>query len=222
MKYLLITVTLLASITGFGQTSEETPEFVSKKWEKVRVGLFLSSDFNSTKGISENELYNFGYKAGFNHSVGMQWLIRFSDRVELGFDPGYSSKNFTISEDCKECGFDKTNQYKLKYLQLPIYGRFYVTNSRLDIYGIAGVNMAFNLYSAESRISNGATTDFLQTNANRFLIGSRVGAGVNYNLNFRTSLGFDLTYNHFFNPMMVSPNINSSGISISPSILYRF
>ncbi len=204
------------------QSTSRESHLISENWKKMRGGVFFSTDFHSINGAAYNDLYNFDYSGGTNFSFGMQWLIQITDRVELGFDPGYSRKNFTVTENCQECAEQRVSAYKLGYLQVPVYARLYAYSSRLDVYGILGANLAMNVGGRQSVTLNDTTSDFNDVMSNRFLTGARIGLGFNYNLNYRNSIGFDLTYNHFFTSQLTSANLDLAGVSIAPSFLYRF
>ncbi|MBL4704460.1 MAG: PorT family protein [Flavobacteriales bacterium] len=225
MKTLFSSILLLLSLVGFSQIEEDNlppSQLISENWEIIKAGFYFSADLNTVIGETQSDFYSIDYVQNFNHSIGMQWFVQFSDQLELGIEPGYSNKNFTITETCLECEATRTIQYTLRYFQLPIYWKYYVSDSKLDVYFTAGTNFAINLFSNQTIFFNGITNSLIETNSTRILVGGRAGAGINYNLNYRYSLGLDLTYTMFLNRIVSNPDVKSRGLSITPSLLYKF
>lgn len=222
MKRLIIA---LLALNSFGVLAQEDNKTISPFWNNTRMGLYFSGDINQSQGESEIQNQTYGFKQAFNYTVGINWLYAFSEKVELGVDASFSNKAFLREEveTCTECDVNTTtSRYKLRYVQVPVYGRFYVYNSRLDVYGILGGQVAFNISDKEVRTNQNQTQHLISSGAEKVLLGGRVGAGINYNLNYRYSFGLDLHYNHFFNETMKDPSISTTGISISPNLIYKF
>ncbi len=218
MKQKLTYLFLLLTTTTFSQ---------SDFWDHLKVGAVIAPEMNQVQNTTPVSGTSYGYESVMNYTYGAQFLYKFDDKVELGVGLNGANKSFVRTDVCTTCDVEisTSNHFVIRYLELPLSVQYYLQNDRLDIFAIGGIqtglltnNSAFrtDMYGNEYNYIQ-STTDFT-----KLQLGVQVGAGINYNLTYRGSVGLNVVYKNYLGNFSSTPSTKMSGLSIQPGIFYQF
>lgn len=153
----LLLVALLVSISFYGQTWDN-----SKPDNRLTIGIRAGSNMSSIS-VDDNDS-SIKSKWGFHIGLNVDVNIVKSFAVETGLF--YSAKGFKLD---KQMGYDKSNNYDLNYIQLPLLAVF-----RLNVSENANIQLKAGGY-AGYLINEPETLRVKKPD-----VGLIVGAGISY------------------------------------------
>ena len=222
---------LLAAIAVFYIYSEVNAQEVTsekpKRFDKVVAGLVFNPEFLTCTDLDPaNDRYEWQYKNKLSYGFGLNIAYKFNDAFALNVGVMETMRRFYRKEICFDCdnGFNYESDITNKYIEVPVSASYYVINKRLDLFFNLGFTTSILHASREER--NSITGEYFEFNTksdyNNFLLGCMGGTGINYNLNYRLSLGLNAAYRmHFMNVSDYVP-LKMSGLSASTGLYYKF
>lgn len=157
---------------------------------KFRIGMAAGWDKNSS-----SERLAFGRHTGFtadynkfNYSFGGILEYGLKSNLSLNGALNYTNRDFTGTYFCDVCDFEfppSPEEADFRFIEVPITVKYYFSPQKTRLFGEAGLNNLFQLNHPgyEARV-------------NSYVIGFKLGGGVEYNLSPKTALQLSLNYNN--------------------------
>ena len=195
--------------------------------DKTKLGFIIGGQVNSLQSINmAGSDFNYTYQDKGAINVGIKFETKANEKLSIGYGISILNSNIERLDNCPNCteNVNRTNSFNTRHIILPLDVRYFFQQDRIDLFGIAGfTSMLLTKQSGSYVNSYGNTYEIIDIpGITSFNFGFNVGAGVNYNISYRGSIGLDLTYYHGLNPLFKDPNTKLSGVSINPGIYYQF
>jgi opacity protein-like surface antigen len=154
-----------------------------------RIGISGSLEKNVSSEIIAFSEYT-GFSANYNKpnyrfGLNLEYLLK--GNLKLNGAVNYSNKDFTGTYFCDVCDFDfppGAEEVDFSFIEVPISLRYYFIPRRIQFFGEIGLNNIFTLNNPayEARV-------------NSYVIGYKLGGGLEYNLSKKIALQLALDYN---------------------------
>lgn len=183
MKHLILFLAglLLSSINLNGQKNSES---------KLRIGLSagLIKNLSSEKmPISEYTGFSSDYKkTNYKFGIDMEYLLKAN--VTLNGSINYSNKDFTGTYFCDVCNFafpPSPEEVDFSFMEVLLTLRYYFIPRRIRLFGEIGLNNLFPLNDPGD-----------ESGVNSYVIGYKLGGGLEYNLSKKIAFQLALAYNN--------------------------
>ncbi len=157
--------------------------------DKFRIGITANWD----KNISAERLA-FGKYTGFtadynqfNYSFGgiLEYFLK--SNLSLNGALNYTNRDFTGTYFCDVCDFEfppTPEEVDFRFIEVPITVKYYLSPNNIRLFGELGLNNIFPLNNPgyEARV-------------NSYVIGYKLGGGLEYTMSQKTALQLSLSYN---------------------------
>jgi opacity protein-like surface antigen len=177
MKQLLTQVSLLFTIGIYAQ----------EDLSKFRIGFSTGLEKNlSSKNVEFNTLTgNSAEYDKFNYRIGLVFEYQLKNSLSFNTAINYLNKDYTGTYYCIVCEFEippTPRQFNFRFIEVPITLKYYFLPNKVKLFTEAGLNNQFLL---RRRV----VAD------NSYLLGLKLGAGVEYNVN--DNLAFQLAMDSY-------------------------
>jgi hypothetical protein len=202
MKKIITLILLSSTLILSAQHSDLSPN-------AFRTSLLFSPDLYFSK---VERTFGTGYEIEqnfFNYSAGVMGYYRIDQRFEIGTGVQYSNKDVTATWYCDLCDYLEMPEYiKLRYLEIPLVGRYYLWAKNLEIFVEAGITNSLLLNPIGKKIG--------ALEANSYYISGQSGMGINIKLTPRIQWTSSLLYRHG-----LTDGLRPNGIDTQNDIQYQ-
>jgi Outer membrane protein beta-barrel domain len=174
--YILIVFGLIISLNLMAQ----------EKPKKLQIGININFEKNlSSKNVAFDKYT--GYIANYNknnYKIGLNAAYQFREKITVNSGINYSNKDFTGTYYCAVCYFiipPSPRQIDFRFIEVPLSIRYYFLPSKLKLFADVGLTNSFSL--------NSENVD------NTYILGGKLGGGLDYNLKNDYSIQFTTEYN---------------------------
>lgn len=185
MKYYLISIVIFVSVLSFGQNSDFESKPEKEEQSKIRLNPFFSYDFNLSNDTyrHNNGITYFTYeKVNYRLGVDVDYFLKKNISISTGVN--YSNKDYESLYDCESCFSPFFQNIKLQFIDLPIYGGYYMDFNKLNIFGQIGIVNHFTI-KREVHFSDQEVT---LENIKKYYLSGKIGLGVSYPITNRHHL----------------------------------
>ncbi|MFZ5554378.1 MAG: hypothetical protein ACOZCO_14765 [Bacteroidota bacterium] len=224
MRKVMIGIVVAAIL--FPQTGNTKDEKV-KRLQNFYTGIMFTPEINFWKGLEQaSSSSGYSYKGIFSYSTGFDFVKMYTDKLGLSIGTYYTHAAFEREDHCFTCDVEYTpvSTFLMNGFQLPVSAYYMLLNDRLDVYLIGGINNWIYTSVKEQRITYQGNTDLYNPSErfSNFLFGISGGLGVNYNLNYRWSVGLNTIYKNSLLPVTQSPLVKLSSVNLNFGFYYKF
>ncbi len=158
--------------------------------DKFRIGIAASWDKNmSTERLAFGKYT--GYTADynkFNFSFGGIMEYFFKSNLSLNGALNYTNRGFTGTYFCDVCDFEfppTPEEVDFRFIEVPMTVKYYLSPNKIRLFGEVGLNnvLPLNNPGYKARI-------------NSYVIGFKLGGGIDYPINQETAIQLSLNYNN--------------------------
>ncbi|MBT0608798.1 outer membrane beta-barrel protein [Aequorivita echinoideorum] len=159
--------------------------------------------FDEFKGFSVD--YN---KTNYRLGIDFEYFLK--ENFSLNSAIRYSNKDFTGTYYCEVCDFTvppSPQEIKLSFIEMPLTAKYYFLPNKVRLFGKLGLTNLFLL-----------NKDVL---VNSYVVGFRIGGGVEYNLTQEVALLFNMDYNNSISKLYKESDYNLKSIAFGIGVMKR-
>ena len=177
-KYYLVIISILITVLSFGQNTETEIEI--EKPSRVRLTPFVSYDFNLS-----NEIYHHNYGTTYfiyekvNYRLGLDVDYFIKQNISISIGVNYSNKDYESWYNCEDCFSPFFQNIKMQFIDVPLYGSYYMNFNKFNIFGQLGIVNHFTI----KREVHFDDQEITLENINDYYLSGKIGLGVSYPIN---------------------------------------
>lgn len=196
-------------------------------FEDSYLGVVWGPDFYFWKDKAPAGNTGYTYNPLYSQTFGFDFVKGVSERLLISVGLQSSTKSFERTDKCLVCAegsYTPVSEFRASYTEVPVSAYFLLSNSRLDVLGILGVNNSIIREVKQETIAfDGSVQKANPTNSfNRYSMSVVAGVGFNYSVNLRMSWGMNLLYRQPVIKYITEPAVSAFGIGINTSMYYKF
>jgi hypothetical protein len=186
MKIVFLSINLLITFIGLSQSTDR----------KTKLGVTFSPQSYSSREITSRSTQGFTInQSEFNYSVGVSALSSLNNRFTLITGLTYASKDFTGTFFCPACSYlivPQPELIKLRYLEVPVFLRYYLWKGKVIGFGETGL---VNSFSANKNSSDGYSSIL---DRKKYILSGLLGLGLQAKLAKRLEVSGSLFFSKKF------------------------
>ncbi|NER18346.1 outer membrane beta-barrel protein [Spongiivirga citrea] len=182
---------------------------------KIRIGISASLESNlSSEMIFFSDVTGFSADYDkFNYRIGADLEYFLNSNFTINTAINYSNKDFTGTYFCFVCDFiqppnPETSDFR--YIEVPMTMKYYFLPNKTRLFGEAGLNSLFALNNLE-----------LDARVNNYVLGLKLGAGVEYNFSQRLALQLKVDHNRSISKVLKDSDFGFRTLNVGFGILKR-
>lgn len=224
------------SLPLLAQAGDDDKKKKKDFFENTYVGLNWGPDFYIWKDKASAGSTGYSYYPQFSQTLGLEFVKGVSEKVLISVGLQNSVKAFERTDECLTCPPENTytpvSVFKTYYTQVPVSAYFLLSNSRLDVIGILGVNNSFFRQAKQEMNAYDGSTQHFSPNSSfrKYMMTVNAGVGFNYNVNLHFSWGMNVLYHQpiikdFYSSgtkYANDPAVKMFGFGLNTSVYYKF
>ncbi len=194
--------------------------------KQLRLGLISNIEKNiSSKKIEFEQMYGIGYLADYsktNYRLGLNLEYNLNKKYVITSGINYSNHDFKGTFYCYFCEFStppSPENIELRFIEIPLALKYYFSQNRVRPFGQFGLNNSLRL---SNDFTDNAIKYFVDTKNKFYLLGIKVGGGIEYTLDKNMIIQMGLEYNNGISDLYKGTDFKLKSLALGIGVMRKF